>query len=126
MREIVERALRRISVLAVDEPADPAVYTTAREALEGLVEELRTPWGLGHFTWTLADVPAKVRTPLAYLLAVRLASGYEQPEPEPEKTALVRLRAVCAEFPAVEGDTDEERAEARQRERDEADFARWF
>lgn len=126
MRATIERALRRINVLAVDEPAQPDDYEKARQALEGLVAELATPWGLGAFTWTLDTIPAHIRTPLAFLLAVRLSQDYERPEPEPERTALVRLRAVSKPWPVYEGVTQAERDAERDRLAEEAEQARWM
>ncbi len=124
MRAVIERALRRIGVTAVDEPAQPADYAQARETLESLVAELATPWGIGRFSWTIDDVPAAIRSPLAYLLAVRLAPDYGVAEPEPEKTALIRLRSVSVAWPP-DPETDEEEAEA-ERLAEEAERARWF
>lgn len=121
MRDVIERALVRIGVCAVDEPVQPDDAAKARATLEGLYEELKTPWGIGDFTWTLDAIPMKVRMPLAHLLAIRLAPDYGMAAPEPEKTALVRLRAVCAVWPAVPADAAE-----RQRQRDEEDLGRWF
>jgi hypothetical protein len=93
-QEIVALALNIIGVAATDDPVQASDYATTNRVLDGVFAELQGPWGGCTFDFALEAVPSAYLMPLARMLAVRVAPLYARPEPEPEKTALVRIRAV--------------------------------
>lgn len=90
-RDVVEAALRRIGVVGMAEPLTADQEAQGREALEGLLAEIKTEVA---FTWTAETVPGAVFLPLAALLAVEVAPSYDVPRPGSYSRAWHRLMAV--------------------------------
>jgi hypothetical protein len=67
----------------------------AKGVLELILADLNSPWGGCTLTFGIDDtIPSPYQTPLAWMLAARLASIYERTPPVGETTALMRVRAV--------------------------------
>lgn len=92
-RDVINTALRRVQVLAGDEPADADMYAYAGDLLDGIFAEVNSTQGMA-FTWTLDDTPTAARLPLAYLLAVDVGPHYGRPV-ENRSVAMARLRAYA-------------------------------
>lgn len=94
-RDIVTRALRRLNVVGLGDAPDGEQYQEALQALEQVFADVNGNWGGCTLPFTIDQTfPAAYRFPMIQLLAARLAREYERAEPEPEKTALMRVRAV--------------------------------
>ena len=92
--ELVAEAHRRISILSVDEDPSTDQTTYGESAADSLFAELNgEPHTMG-FTWDLETIPDAVFRPLAWLLAVDLASHYVVPS-EPRSRAMGRVRAYA-------------------------------
>lgn len=89
--DIINMALRRIRVVAEDEPAtsDQAAYVGA--ILDSLYAEIAEQ---SYPLWFLTDVPDQAVRPLANLLAVEIAPDYARVAPEARAKAWRRLMAV--------------------------------
>lgn len=93
--DIVARALRRLGVVAQDEAPDAQQIATGIAIYEAMIADANGPWGGCALPFTdKGTVPAAYQWPVINLLATRLAAEYSVPEPMPEITALMRLRAV--------------------------------
>jgi hypothetical protein len=89
-RDVATSALRQLGVVA---HADMA--SGAKDALETILADLNGSWGGCTLTFGVDDaIPATYTFGLSRLLAARLAPIYSVSAPEPEKTALLRVRAV--------------------------------
>lgn len=88
-RQVIEKALKRIGVLAQDENATAEQYADANDILEGLSAEIEReapmPWSV------LGGVPDEAFNPLWMLLAVDLAGFYGLPAPETRGRAMARV-----------------------------------
>ena len=93
-QEIVAFALEEIGVSSADEAPTAEDYTKGSRFLDAAFAELQSAWGGCTFTFTPDNVSDEYIVPLSRFLAVRLAQSYTRPAPEPEKTALVRIRAI--------------------------------
>ena len=89
--EVIERAHRRIRVLASDEPLSAEMRATGIELLEALSDEVALHTSV---YWYDDYVPKEVFLPLSYLLAVELAPEYNRAAPESRPRALMRLMEV--------------------------------
>lgn len=91
--EMIVKALRRLGVVAQDEPATADQIAHCGAILDDLVAET----GLyAPVPWSIDDVPPGVAGPLWRLLAVEVAPDYSVDAPEPYKTALIRFQAAIA------------------------------
>ena len=91
--QIALRALRLIQVTAHDEPATAEQVLHVKEVLEGLFEEATE---FAPVDWTLDNIPARVASPLARLLAAEIAPDYERNAPDARQTAMIRFQAMIA------------------------------
>lgn len=89
--DIATRALRVISVCAVDETPTAADKTLAVNALQGIMDELVDSHG-ATIAWTIETVPDALFLPLSDLVAADVASVYQMPGPSRSR-ALIRVRA---------------------------------
>jgi len=89
--DIIQMALRRINVVAEDEPAtaDQEAYVGA--VLDSLYAEIALE---SYPLWFLADVPDASVRPLANLLAVEIAPDYAKAAPTSRGQAWRRLMAT--------------------------------
>lgn len=89
--DIIRMALRRINVVAEDEPAtaDQEAYVGA--VLDSLYAEIAAE---SYPLWFLADVPDHAVRPLANLLAVEIAPDYSRPAPDTRARAWRRVMAA--------------------------------
>lgn len=101
--DVITSALRRLGIVAVDEPVQAHDEVYARGILEAIFEEAKTTQGL-KLTFSLDDIPHKFVEPLALLLAHELAPAYSRPPLVLRSTALVRLRALS--WPLEKRETD--------------------
>lgn len=107
--EVITEALRRIGVVAEDEPASASQEAATGRVLDSLFAQLQEPPHSMAFTWTLATVPDAAFLPLSWLLSVAVAAQNGVPAPEPWAAALMRLRAY--HFPndlPLHGDIDDD------------------
>jgi hypothetical protein len=94
-RDIVARALQRLGVVDAGAAPEAHEYELGLECLEQLFADLNGTWGGCTLAFTIGDeFPAAYQNPFINLLASRLAVTFERTPPEPETTALMRLRAV--------------------------------
>lgn len=122
-REIVARALRRIGVVAQDEAPDAEQIQTGLDIYASMIADANGPWG--GCTLAFSDVvPTAYEWPLINLLASRLAMEYERPEPMPEISALMRLRAVNKPY-VRDMDLDED-GTTQTEEIEEVDRSRYY
>jgi hypothetical protein len=94
-RDVVARALRN-GTLAHDEAPEAEMASVGRDELVTLFADLNGPWGGCTLAFGIDDtIPETYVRGLANLLAVRLASVFPTlTPPEPETSALMRVRAV--------------------------------
>lgn len=92
-KDVIERAFRRLGILAIDETPQPHDYAYARGVLVGIINEIQNSQGL-TFVLSVDAIPVKYIEPLSLLLAVDLASSYSLPPPSARATAMMRLRAI--------------------------------
>lgn len=94
-RDIVTRALQRLNVVGVGEAPEAHEYELGLEELARIFADLNGSWGGCTLTFTIDDTfPAAYEQGFVNLLAARLGGFFERSGPEPEATALMRIRAV--------------------------------
>ena len=101
--DVITSALRRLGIVAVDEPVQAHDEVYARGVLEAVFDEAKAAQGL-KLTFGLDDIPHQFVEPLALLLAHELAPTYSKPPLVMRSTALVRLRALS--WPLEKRETD--------------------
>lgn len=89
--DVIQRAHRRIRVLAGDDAPTAEMNATGRELFDSLTEELSC---VAEVTWSDTYVPDDVFVPLSYLLGVELAPEYNKPVPESRDTAWLRVMQI--------------------------------
>jgi hypothetical protein len=89
--DIIQMALRRINVVAEDEPATADQEAYVGSVLDSLYAEIALE---SYPLWSLADVPDASVRPLANLLAVEIAPDYGRPAPATRGQAWRRLMAT--------------------------------
>lgn len=91
-KQIIERALRSIGVLAQDEPATAEMEQQAGAVLDSLWAEINAA-GPGATFDPRADVPDEALVPIAQLLAAEIAGDYDRAGPSRAR-AWLRVRAL--------------------------------
>lgn len=95
-RQVIDRALKRIGVVAQDESATAEQYADAKETLDGLFAEINreapAPWSVD------AGVPDYAFNALWRLLAVEIAADYDKPQPEGRGVALARAMGTVRSY----------------------------
>lgn len=104
--DVITAALRRLGVVAVDEPVQAADAAYARDVLDGLFAEIAETQGLG-IDFDLDTVPRAYVEPLGVLLAVDIAPAYTKAPPTTRSGALVRIRAISWPLVAPEDEQTE-------------------
>lgn len=89
--DIIQMALRRINVVAEDEPATSDQEAYAGSVLDSIYAEIANE---SYPLWFLTDVPDASVRPLANLLAVEIAQDYGKPAPSTRGQAWRRLMAT--------------------------------
>jgi len=89
--DIIQMALRRINVVAEDEPATADQEAYVGSVLDSLYAEIAQQ---SYPLWFLTDVPDEAVRPLANLLAVEIAPDYSRAAPDTRAKAWRRLMAV--------------------------------
>lgn len=92
-KQVIERALRILGVLASDEPATADMTSNAKAVLESIVAEMSAALPLVPFS-LVSGVPLAAFEPLARLLACDIAGDYGLAAPQPRARAWLRVRAL--------------------------------
>lgn len=90
-KDVIEHAMRRIGVLASDEPAQAEDYRDASSILDALTDELQAIHGIEIDP---DEVSGAARMPLARLLSVELAMSYDVAPRDIREAMIGRLRAI--------------------------------
>ena len=91
--DVIQRALRHLSVIASDTNASADDEAFTGETLDTLFEEIQNTQGV-TITWALDATPDNAFLPLSHLLATQVASHFEVPPRESYAQAMGRLRAA--------------------------------
>ena len=89
--EVIERAHRRIRVLAVDDEPTAEMDALGNTVLQGLLDEIGATTTIA---FTIDTVPDNAFLGMADLLAVELAPEYNRPPPSTRGYAWSRLMSV--------------------------------
>lgn len=93
-RDIVTRALQRIQVTGVEDAPEAHQTELGLETLAQAIADLNGVYGCTlPFTIDQA-IPSAYQTGMINMVAARLAHIFERVAPEPEITAMMRVRAV--------------------------------
>jgi hypothetical protein len=74
--QTVTEALRRIGLVADDDPAPAETYERAAMIADGVFAEIKTVDGLTDITWTLETVPVAAFNPLVEAVAYECAPSF--------------------------------------------------
>jgi methylglyoxal synthase len=93
-RDIVTRAFQALRVVGVEDAPEAHQTELGLEIYEQVLADLNGVYGCTLPFTVDQDIPAAYQTGLITLTAVRLASPFNATAPEPEISAMMRVRAV--------------------------------